>query len=347
MKQKLVLSIVAMMIVGCNKSELPLFTDGIKFPIRLTSSGKDFNPYWSTDGKNIAFLSTRNTHNPNVAAVLFELWLMDRNGSDQHPIIAVDDFYEGAMTVANVSWSKDSRDVLVEIHTQMGSEIWRVTVDGGKTKLSSRDDWVERPKYSPDGTRVAFLVQDTTPSPGSPTYELIIVNSDFSKPLLIEKGLIQDFDWKIDSQGLIYSLYDRPNENYELWKSSIAGTERSQFSETPMNEENPSFSSDGKYIAFSAQDAVYVTPTHAFQPQELIDKSYSPRWILNRNLILVARERTRNNEGYWTESWVVDLGGNAIMKIAEGNPTSVNFSSDGEYFVYSLNGNLWLDQMRM
>ena len=123
------------------------------------------------------------------------------------------------MTITNVSWSKDSNDMLVQIYTPMGSEIWRVTLDGSKTRLSSTDDWAERPEYSPDGSKIGFMIQGPNPSQGFPVYNLYVSNTDFSESVLIENGLIHDFVWKSDSHELIYSLYDRPNENYELWKS--------------------------------------------------------------------------------------------------------------------------------
>ncbi len=347
MKPKLlidILSIFILITVSCNNSKSPTSSDEMKFPKQLTSSGKDFISYWSPNGEHIAFLSSRNTYNPNAAAILFELWLMKNDGSSQHPIISIDDLYEGSITITNVSWSKDSNDMLVQIYTPMGSEIWRVTLDGIKTRLSSTDDWAERPEYSPDGSKIAFIIQGPNPPQGSPVYRLYVSNTDFLEPVLIEKSLIQYFSWKSDNQGLIYSLYDRPNENYELWKSSIDGTEKYQFSKTLLNEENPSYSIDDKYIAFSDQNALYITPTQIFQPKKLIDKARLTQWIPNSNLILVSCEQTVDNESYWSESWVVDLEGNIIKKIAEGKPTSVNFSSNGKYFVYSLDGNFWLDQ---
>ncbi len=227
----------------------------------------------------------------------------------------------------------------------MGSEIWRVTIDGSKTRLSSTDDWAERPEYSPDGSKIAFIIQGPNPPQGSPVYRLYVSNTDFSEPVLIEKGLIQDFVWKSDSNELIYSLYDRSNENYELWISSISGNEKLQFSNTLVSEEDPSCSSDGKYIAYSTQRTVYVTPSDTFQPKKVLDNARIPRWIPNRNLLLIVSDQTLDNGGSWTESWVVDLEGMVIKKIAEGNPTRISFSSNGEYFVYSLDGNLWVDQL--
>ncbi len=151
--------------------------------------------------------------------------------------------------------------------------------------------------------------------------------------------------WKSNYDELIYTLYDRPNENSELWKSSITGNEKFQFSNTLVSEENPCCSTDGKYIAYSIQNSVYVTPSDTFQTKKVLDNARIPKWIPNSNLLLITSEQTVDNESFWTECWIVDLEGKIIKKIAEGKPTLVNFSSSGEYFVYSLDGNLWVDQL--
>ncbi|MBC8184314.1 DPP IV N-terminal domain-containing protein [candidate division KSB1 bacterium] len=45
------------------------------------------------------------------------------------------------------------------------------------------------------------------------------------------------------------------------------------------------------------------------------------------------------------ESWIVDLHGNVIKKIAEGEASWASFSPTGDYFVFSVNGNIWLDYL--
>ena len=341
----LVVCIFILIIISCTNDKFLTSSDEIEFPKQLTSSGKDFISYYSPNGEYIAFLSTRNTYNPNVAEVIFELWLMKSDGSNQHPIILTNDLHEKWITVNNVSWFKDSNDMLVQIRTPMGNEIWRVALDGNKTKLSSTKDCAEQPKYSPDGLKIAFLIQGPNPKQGPPVYKLYISNIDFSEPVLVEKGLIQNFEWKSDSNELIYSLYDQPNENYELWKYSINEMAKWQFSNTSVSEEYPSYSSDGKYIAYLVQKTAYITPSDAFQPKKVLDNTCIPKWIPKRNLLLILSEQTLDNKSFWAESWIVDIKGNIIKKIAEGKSTSVNFSSDGNDFVYLLNGNLWIDKL--
>ncbi len=343
----LVVCIFILIAISCTNDKLLTSSDEMAFPKQLTSSGKDFISHYSPNGEYIAFLSARNTYNPNVAEIIFELWLMKNDGSNQHSIIPIDNdnLYERSVNINNVSWFKDSNNMLVQIRTHMGNEIWRVTLDGNKTKLSSTDDCAEQPKYSPDGLKTAFLIQGPNPPQGSPVYKLYISNIDFSKPVLVDKGLIQNFEWKSDSNELIYSFYDRSNENYELWKYSIRKMAKLQFSNTSVSEEHSSYSSDGKYIAYSVQNTVYVTPSDTFRPKKVLDNARIPKWMPKQNFLLIVSEQTLDNKSFWTESWIVDIKGNIIKKIAKGKPTSVNFSSNGKYFVYSLDGNLWVDQL--
>jgi len=316
-----------------------LFPDDIELPKQLTSSERDSKPFWSPDGNHIAFLSLRNTYNPNFSIMRFELWVMEKDGSNQRPILSIDDLDEGSRILySKVSWAKNSNELLMSVYNSNTSEIWSVSLDGNKSRLSSIDDWAGFPLYSFDGSKIAFVVQEPNPIQG-PVGRLYIANSDYSEHILIDEGILYDFAWKSDSQGLIYS------KNYDLWEYSISENKKTQFSETPEDEEHPSCSSDGKYIAFSAQNAVYITPALTFQPKKLIEGARLSQWIPNRYLLDIGSVQTLNNESFWTESWIIDLEGNIIKKIAEGTFTELDFAPNGEHFVYSLYGDLWLDHI--
>jgi len=344
MKTQLILTIIffsMFLITSCKKND----QDKEELPKQLTASNLDYKCFWSPDGNHIAFLSTRNTYNPNASGVIFELWIMDKNGSNQRSLISFNELYE-ATNVVNVTWSMNSDVLLAQIYTPSGSEIWKVTIDGNKTRLSSIVQWAERPKYSPDGSKIAFMIQGTNSPNGSPVYRLYSANPDFSDSILIEKGLIGDYDWMHGSEGFVYSLYDRTNENFDLWKSSIDGTKKIRISETTSeNEEILSCSYNRDYITYSDWNAVYITPAHVFNSSLLLDSARLPQWIPNRNLILLYRLQSQVNKT-WTESWIVDITGDVIMKIEEGNSSEVAFSSSGDYFTYTKNGNIWIDKLQ-
>ena len=88
----LTLSVIIIFVISCNIDKSPLFPDITEFPAQLTTSQKDFIPYWSPDGEYIAFKRIIDSSNPLSSALLFELWIMNRNGYYQHPIISRKDF---------------------------------------------------------------------------------------------------------------------------------------------------------------------------------------------------------------------------------------------------------------
>jgi len=222
-----------------------LFPSTLKLPKQLTFSGKDATPFWSPDGNHIAFLSLRNTRNTNVSVLQYELWVMEKDGSHQRPILSIDDLDE-AIISSKVSWAKNSYEMLVSFTFNTG-EIWKVNLDGNISKWSSMYDRINFQSYSFDGSKIAFLVQDADISLSQgPVSRLYIADSDYSEHIFIDEGIFYyDVAWENDSDGLIYS------KNHDLWEYSISENEKAQLSTTPEHEERPSCSSDGKYIAFS------------------------------------------------------------------------------------------------
>lgn len=342
MKNKLLSFLIlffSISIISCEKNN-PVREE---LPKQLTSTNLDSRCYWSPNGEYIAFLSRRNTYNPLAHEVIWELWIMDKDGSNQRPLLSTNELYEET-SVYTVSWSMSSDALLAHIYTPSRSEIWKVSIDGNKTRLSSVDQWAEQPKYSPDGLKVAFIVQGPNPSQGPTVYRLYTANPDFSDTILIVKGLIRGYDWIHDSEGLVFSLYDQSNENFDLWKSSTDGTEKLRLSETSEDENDLVCSYDGNYISYSYNQAVYITPSDIFNSSLLLDNAANPSWIRDRNLILLDKYQTQGNNN-WSEAWIVDINGDVIWKLQEGYASEAAVSYSGDYFTYTIEGNIWLDKL--
>lgn len=160
-----------------------------KFPYKLTSSEHDFIPYCSPDGEHIAFLSLRNTYNPNVAVNDFDLWIMPDNGNNQYPIISKK--LDGpTISVSSVSWFPDSYYLLVNLSFQGNNQIWKVSLDGkNKTRINFQHNFTNDFKLSPDGQKIAYRVSDQ----GSSNSRFYVANCDGTEPMLIEDGLFQSY----------------------------------------------------------------------------------------------------------------------------------------------------------
>jgi Tol biopolymer transport system component len=340
-----------LMLMYCNSNNpLPSSTE-VVFPKQLTSSNHDHSPVISPDRNYIAFLSERNTYSIKSIIRLNELWIMDKDGSNQRALVSIDEPYDST-NVISISWAPNSDNMVVHLREESQpdkSEIWRININGDKIRLSSPEDWVEQTSYSPDGTKIAYIIQVPNTPDGLPLYRLYVTNTDFTEKVLIDTGVIDSYVWKNDSKELLYSLYDRPNESFELWKSSINGNEKNQFSNTPAGHQDVAYSTDDKYIVLAGMDIhfayiTYVTTSDNFQPKKVMDNAGIPKWIPKSNHLLVCSEHDTDGK-YWTEYLIIDINGNIIKKIAEKNFTQCDFSKDGESFSYSLNGNIWIDKL--
>ena len=334
---------------GCKKDE-PIESTEPKpgdFPKQLTQDNLDNRAFLSPDGKYIAFYSMRYTFNPEVAGINFELWIMNSDGFDQWRLVTLNSIYPQTK-ITFLYWSNDSKSMIVQIddgyYNGRNSEIWSIAIDGKKTPLYAPNLRLQNVTYSPDRKKLAYLIQGPNPPNGSPVYKLYVSDPDFTDSVRIEKGLIDDYVWQGDSKGLIFSFYDRPNENYDLWKSKIDGTGKSRFSETSESEEYLSISSDGKYLAYYAEESVYITTSNKFAPKFVRNSGNGPGWIQNTNLLFLNDEHTDGNGSYWTEPSIINMDGTTVKKFSRG-VIGFPFSSNGKYFVYTQDGNIWIDYL--
>ncbi len=322
---------------------------GVAGARQLTSTGRDFDPLWSPDGRKIAFLSLRETYNPTVADRRLELWVMREDGSDQRPIVfhKDPDFAERVFnTVRDVSWFPDSQSLLCHVRSGRGeglSEVWRVFLDGTRKTLTPAKEHAQDPRCSPDGRKIAYLIQGPNPPQGSPVFRLYVADAEGANGLCLAKGLISGFTWTSDGEGIIYTLYDRDNKNYDLWESLVDGARTRRITRTKVSEEQPHCSPDGKSILYGTSWDVYITPKDTFKPKKLISGAVHARWIPGGKLLsVVHRGALTLAQRSWTHLRVLDLKGNVLKKIGEGSAAAISFAPDGERYVYSLDGNLWV-----
>jgi TolB protein len=116
-----------------------------------------FNPAISPDGRLVAYTRIDSTRSAQV-------WVMNADGSNPHPLMAAIDTSEGAPQWP--AWSADSRRVAVQVgkyargadHSKDVSHIWVVDVaTGSARKLAAHAGYLdETPAWFPDGKRIAF-----------------------------------------------------------------------------------------------------------------------------------------------------------------------------------------------
>ena len=213
---------------------MALLTDGEGGPVI------DTNPAWSTDGKWVAFASSRD----RTALEQTSLWIVEgRSNSkprrltseesvDRDPVWTVNG--KALVFSSNVAGSFD----LWLLPLTTGEDGWPAPAGTGKQLTRSRFDELS-PTLSPDGSRV------------------------------------------------VYMRYDRDTQRSDLWSVSIRGGQPRKITRGPADL-TPSFSPDGKAIAFAApikgrdDTELFVIEPDGSNRRAVVDEPLSdqtgPRW---------------------------------------------------------------------
>ena len=194
----------------------------------------------SPDGKQIAFVYRG------------EIFVM--KASEKEPFA-----YDVSLSPARdheIAWAADSKSLLFVSDREGNADLYTAVSDDDSeprlaraarlrtTALTSdaRDEW--RPRYSPDGKRIAYLLGMGT---------LMVMQADGSQAREIVSGPRElDYCWSPDGKWIAYTQED-DDFNSDIWIVSADGGEPVNVSRHPDLDLSPCWSPDGKMLAFSSR----------------------------------------------------------------------------------------------
>ncbi|WP_241481348.1 LpqB family beta-propeller domain-containing protein [Methanoculleus sediminis] len=232
--------------------------------VRLTESGcivpipglSGYGADWSADGKRIVYTSClfddAAIQEVNLSAIRTEadIWIMDADGGNKKQLTSGGD--------ARLPLWQPQGDRIAYLADRSGNrEIWAMQSDGaGETQVTFSEGSVSGYSWSPDGTRIAYVVASP---PGTwPEFSLWVIDSDGSGSEQLTTGNRDRSPiWSPDGTRIAFRSESRDRA---LWvmKSDGSGL-------APLGPDNPAYmmhqwSPDGRTIVVSDGNNLYAIP---------------------------------------------------------------------------------------
>ncbi len=310
---------------------------------QLTGDGVPLTENVGWEGSRYASFSVSNTgvllYASPLARGATQLPWLDREGKTLGTVGEVS-------TYVNPAVSRDDRDVAVQVvgASQRG-DVWILNAEGKQTRMTFDPAGSGAPIWSPDGLRIAFAGIRQ----GAATLRQKLVSGAADEEELVNKqGSVTPTDWSADGRFVAYTRTGTGGSN-DIWVLPLSGDRKPfAFVQTAANEAGATFSSDGRWIAYTFTDQtnaridVYVRPFPPSSGQFQISKNGGnfPRWRADgKELFFVAPDGTMMAVDIDTTRQVEAGVPRALFKRAalvsvRGRPYDV--SKDGKRFLVNL-----------
>jgi len=214
--------------------------------MQLTQSGPDSSPVWSPDGKTIAFLSSRSGDS--------QVYLLSMDGGEAKPLTTI------STGVDIAKWSPDGKTIAFTsgVYPDCKDDECNRKRDAEKEKDKVKAHVAEHLLYRHwthwnDGKRSHLFV---IPADGSATPRDLTPGANYEVPP-DQRGGPSDLNFSPDSKEICFTAVTDPVEaistNGDLFVVPVVGGEVKKITTQPGFDGGPSYSPDGKYIAYHAQ----------------------------------------------------------------------------------------------
>ena len=319
-------------------------------PVRLADTpGIVRGPVWSPDGDLIAF-----NHDPRKMNSGEEIWIitLSKSGKASGAPVKIRLPFESHQIISG--WTADNKMGLI-IMKPIHHAIYTVPATGGKATQVTPDTpdcWASYPKWSLDGDTLYFRWEGgniaSVPSVGG---EPRFVHSQENTGILectpgAGNGLSPD------GKKIVFSAYKKGSRPLEvsIWTVSVDGKDLTQVSKSPSQDRHPSWSPDGKFIAFSRYEPkandefemnLYLIPSEGGEIRKLTSKpnrvayasiDWSPD---GKHIAYFSRDNTLN-------LLPAEGGEHRVLADVErvGGHSNLSWSPDGKELAYTSSGRL-------
>ena len=253
---------------------------------KLTSSGKNFRPHWSPDGKRVAYVH-------EAPAGHRDIWVMDADGTHKHQVTHLGDTTEP-------TWSPDGKWLAFGANGTppypgyLGGRLQKIrsTAPYGDPVVMPAQDELFEPfvddtlDWSRDGSKIVFA---SLSFPDSPDHYLLVYVVATGEVVLRDsvggsccgEGLLREPTWSPDGStiALSYEKYaedEIPPAGSHIARLGYPGTSTLAFPDI-AGDRDPDYSPTGKKIVFNHWSQIYTSDSNGAH-RKRVTSGYHPDW---------------------------------------------------------------------
>jgi serine/threonine protein kinase len=216
-------------------------SDGENLEQVTNAPGADFDPAWSPDGTQIAYVSMA-TGNPEIMVIDISC-LLSTGDCDKsaRQLTAIDSREVGP------AWSPDGKQIAFASDRDGDYDIYTMTTDGQNLhQLTYNDKDDSSPSWSPDGTQIVYSVENDG------LYVINVVTGDVPHPLSASIGTGLWPDWSPTGTSIAFTTADgQASGKYAIFSFNLTTNLLTQLTFDSIDDD-PSWSPDGSRLAFAS-----------------------------------------------------------------------------------------------
>lgn len=232
-------------------------------------------------------------------------------------------------------WSPDGKWLVFARHRGSTIFLYLRSADGAvERRLTERTEPEYDAAWSPDGTRLAFSFDKTSPNQGDIEVYTVQPDGKDLRPTATTDGKLSHEEWPTwspDGSRIAYS--STRDGNQEIYAIGVDGEQRQRLTSHPAIDAHPAWSPDGKRIAFATDrwgdleialyDVATEQVTRLTHSRGLDDY---PTWSPDGRRIALTSNRSGN-----FEIWVISADGTQAANLTDhaGIDNFPSWNADG------------------